>query len=211
MPAAQTPGDSRIECPAARSVAMRQRSSRFRHRVDRVSSSKRTGGIPPHSARHRYPVLRPIPSCRHASTLPTPPSSSAQYRVSDSIRRYVLSALSGHPSSIRSVATNTRTHPPYRGWSYGLSTWPSSSWQARDALKAPREDSHLRNRSIVPLYSADTFLNENMSPYLHAYISLGSPHDTNHHGHEGNSTRRRAPTSYTSNQASQVLEAIETP
>jgi hypothetical protein len=41
--------------------------------------ASRTGGRPPFSALHRYPVFRPIPTSRQASTVPVPDNSSCQY------------------------------------------------------------------------------------------------------------------------------------
>src|SRR6185503_6469401 len=41
----------------------------------------------PASARHRYPVLRPIPICRQAATVGTPPRISFQYSSSNTKRR----------------------------------------------------------------------------------------------------------------------------
>ena len=55
--------------------------------MTRVSSATRAGGRPPASARHRYPVLRPMPICRHASTVGIPSMISFQYSSSNTSRR----------------------------------------------------------------------------------------------------------------------------
>lgn len=64
-------------------MAIRRRSKSDRYRWERDSSPSAAGGRPPFSARHRYPVLRPMPTRLHASTVPVPDSTSRQY--SDSI------------------------------------------------------------------------------------------------------------------------------
>ena len=56
--------------PRARGVAIRWRSRSERHRWDGASSSRRTGGTPPRSARHRCPVVRVIQTLWHAPDRP---------------------------------------------------------------------------------------------------------------------------------------------
>jgi hypothetical protein len=63
---------------------MRCRSNNDKYRCDRTPSLNAAGGRPPFSARHRYPVLRPMPNRWHASTVPTPASNSRQYSDSTS-------------------------------------------------------------------------------------------------------------------------------
>ena len=65
---------------------MRCRSTNDKYRCDRTLNA--AGGGPPFSARHRYPVLRPMPTRWHASTVPTPGSNSRQY--SDSTSKLLL-------------------------------------------------------------------------------------------------------------------------
>ena len=84
--------------------------------MTRVSSATRSGGRPPASARHRYPVLRPMPICRHASTVGIPSMISFQYSSSNTSRR--LRPPSSHlhtPSHSRGVARRLRTRPSTRG------------------------------------------------------------------------------------------------
>jgi hypothetical protein len=77
------------------------------------------GRIPPCSARHRYPVLRPIPTCRHASTVPAPDARSCQYSASRSTTRLRLLRAITTPFVTEDAATTirilARTHVPSRG------------------------------------------------------------------------------------------------
>ena len=106
---------SRTPWPRSRNVAMRWRANKVRYRDDRVSSATRPGGNPPASARHRHPVLRPMPICRHASTVGTPFEDQLPVLV---LHQPALAAPSRHLHALsdsRSVATSLRTHPSTRG------------------------------------------------------------------------------------------------
>lgn len=82
-----------------------------------IHSGNLAGGSPPFSARHRQPVLRPIPTRRQASMVPTPAASSDQYSDSISSLRLRPRLAINTPFMISSVATSTRTHGPPRGQS----------------------------------------------------------------------------------------------
>jgi hypothetical protein len=93
--------------------AIRCLSNRDRYQFERTASGNRTGTRPPTSARHRYPVLLVIPTCRHALTVPIPDCSNCQYLASTSSCRFPPRRPTGTPSpKSSSVATSTRTQVP---------------------------------------------------------------------------------------------------
>ena len=110
---------------------MRWRSSSDRQRDERVSSATRPGASPPAWARHRYPVVRPMPICRHASTAGTPSRISFQYSSSNTRRRLRPRRVISTPHEIAGVLQQAFEPTRRHGVSFQTTPTPLPSAETR--------------------------------------------------------------------------------
>lgn len=139
--------------PRARRVAIRWRSRSERHRWDGASSSRRTGGTPPRSARHRCPVVRVIQTLWHAPDRPharhqQPPgvvetADDRRPAVSPRGRSRKWSA----PRPRRGTGGGGALGHTLRGFIDGVITFPRSANGPQDARKPSSSTINLTRRS----------------------------------------------------------------